>query len=46
MGYAAQRALNRRPGLQRGVSVVAGVAMIVVGLGLLGEQVVHLIHPA
>jgi threonine/homoserine/homoserine lactone efflux protein len=41
MGFTVQRTLAQRPHLQRGVALVAGVAMILAGVGLLGEQLVH-----
>lgn len=39
LGFTAERALEARPGLARGVTRVAGGAMIAVGLALLGEQI-------
>lgn len=41
MGLTVQRTLGRRPQLQRAVTLVAGVAMVLAGVGLLAEQLVH-----
>jgi threonine/homoserine/homoserine lactone efflux protein len=37
-GFTAQHAFGRSPRLQHAVSIVAGVAMILAGIGLLGEH--------
>ena len=46
MGFTVQRTLAQRPHLQRGVALVAGVAMVLSGVGLLGEQLVHTLTSA
>ncbi|MBT0773658.1 LysE family translocator [Kineosporia sp. J2-2] len=41
LGYAADRVLGARPGLTRITTRIAGAAMIVLGLALLAEHVLH-----
>ncbi|HMK97750.1 MAG TPA: LysE family translocator [Acidimicrobiales bacterium] len=41
VGYTANRVFNARPSIARATNKVAGVAMIVVGVALLAERIVH-----
>lgn len=45
LGCSAGRALAGRPRLARGVTLTAGIAMVLAGPGLLIEQVVHHLTP-
>lgn len=45
LGCSAGRALAGRPRLARGVTMTAGIAMALAGLGLLIEQLVHHLTP-
>lgn len=46
MGYTVQRTIRERPRVQRAVTLTAGVAMVLAGVGLLGEQLVHTLTAA
>ena len=41
LGYASDRVLGARPGAARATTKFAGVAMVVVGLALMGERLIE-----
>jgi threonine/homoserine/homoserine lactone efflux protein len=44
LGHTADRILGARPSIAQVTTRVAGVAMVLVGIGLLGERVIQVAH--
>jgi len=42
LGFTLQRTLTHHPGMARVLTRIAGIAMILAGVGLLGEQALHM----